>query len=88
MRARVQVVHEVSKKLETSDYKLCLQWVRYLYDDGSMEQGYRFIWRREDGSLQGAMGQARIPRLTDAEALIREARQAGWGDLEGEGRFE
>jgi hypothetical protein len=62
-------------------WRLCLQWVRYQYDDKSEpETGYRFIWRRPDGSLQPARGQARLPSLADAELLIRLARQLGWGD--------
>ena len=43
-------------------------------------RGYRFIWRRSDGSLQPARGQARIPSLFDAELLMKLAREAGWGD--------
>jgi hypothetical protein len=62
-------------------WRLCLQWARYQYDDKSEPQtGYRFIWRRPNGSLQPARGQARIPSLADAELLIRRARQLGWGD--------
>jgi hypothetical protein len=52
-------------------WRLCLQWGRYQYDDKTEPQaGYRFIWRRPDGSLQPARGQARIPSLVDAELLI------------------
>jgi hypothetical protein len=62
-------------------WRLCLQWARYQYDDKSEpETGYRFIWRRPDGSLQPARGQARIPSLADAERLIWLARELGWGD--------
>src|SRR6201992_3146709 len=62
-------------------WRLCLQWARYQYDDKSEpETGYRFIWRRPDGSLQPARGQARIPSLADGEPLIQLARDAGWGD--------
>src|SRR6267143_866507 len=64
-----------------TDGALCLQWGRYQYDDKTEPQaGYRFIWRRPDGSLQPARGQARIPSLSDAELLIKLAREAGWGD--------
>jgi len=80
-RARVQVVKEV--KLEKPQYGgwvLCLQWCRYLYDNGKMERGFRFIWRRPDGSLQPARGQARITTLEDAETLIAMARNEGWGN--------
>jgi hypothetical protein len=73
------------------DWHLCLQWGRYQYDNGDEPQnGYRFIWRQpatqeqkkqgRGGSLQPARGQARIPSLSDAELLIRLAREAGWGD--------
>jgi hypothetical protein len=72
-------------------WRLWLQWGRYQYDNGNEpENGYRFIWRHpptqeqqqqgRDGSLQPARGQARIPSLSDAELLMRLAREAGWGD--------
>ena len=81
--ARVQVVNEVSKR-GANGWVLCFQWGRYLYDNGKMEQGYRFIWRRPDGTLQPARGQARIPSIKFAEELINEAKEAGWGDYIGE----
>lgn len=62
---------------------LCLQWVRYMGDDGKTQDGYRFIWRRPDGSLQAARGQARIPSLAEAESLFQIARDDGWGNNEG-----
>jgi len=48
-----------------------------------MERGYRFIWRRPNGKLQVARGQACISSLDTAEELIDEARTAGWGDYQG-----
>jgi hypothetical protein len=48
--------------------------------DGSGEQlGYRFIWRRPNGDLQGARGQARIPSLADIQELTAIALREGWG---------
>jgi hypothetical protein len=44
-----------------------------------MEEGYRYIWRRPDGSLQAARGQARIPSIKVARQLMKEAEEAGWG---------
>jgi hypothetical protein len=84
---RVQVIEEV-KASEIGEkcqnkYDLCLQWCLYVYDDGTSENGYRFIWRRPNGSLQPARGQARIPSLELAEKLIKEARSRGWGDRNG-----
>lgn len=83
--ARVQVINEVT--LETNpqadEWTLWFQWCRYLYDDGGMEYGYRFIWKRpksEGGSLQAARGQARIPSITILEQLVEMAKASGWGD--------
>lgn len=83
--ARVQVINEVpSREATHKDWILCLQWCRYFYDDGNMQHGYRFIWRRPGGSLQPARGQARIISLEDAERLMSMAREQGWGDYRGD----
>jgi hypothetical protein len=81
---RVQVLEEVTLPKERG-WVLCLQWCRYVYDNGELEQGYRFIWRYpETGNLQGARGQARIPSLADARRLMAAAESEGWGDRRGE----
>ncbi len=80
--ARVQVMEEVSSAM-TGELVLCLQWCRYVYDNGTLEQGYRFIWRRPDHSLQAARGQARIPSINVMKDLISCAGAAGWGAHEG-----
>jgi len=67
------------RHLEKGDWALCLQWGKYVYDDGTEEEGYRFIWRKDSGNLQPARGQARLPSLKVAELLIQAAREAGWG---------
>jgi len=77
MQARVVVFDQ----LETgypNGWTLALQRVRYVYERGETEDGFRFIWRRPDGTLQAARGQARIPRLSDALDLIRRAIEGGW----------
>ena len=78
---RVQVIKEVmtGNPMITKEWELCLQWCLYVYDDGTNENGYRFIWRRPDGSLQPARGQARIPSLEQAEELMKKAKSDGWG---------
>jgi hypothetical protein len=48
-----------------------------------MEEGYRFIWRRPDSSLQAARGQARIPSIEVARGLMQRAEEEGWGQYEG-----
>jgi len=87
MAARVQVIHEArlpgDKEREKDQWTLAFQWCLYVYDDGTSENGYRFIWRRPGGNLQAARGQARIPSIQHAEALMQVAKDEGWGDLEG-----
>ena len=82
--ARVQVINETT--LETcpgaNDWTLWFQWCRYLYDDGGMQYGYRFIWKRpqsEGGGLQAARGQARVPSVEILKKLAKKAEDAGWG---------
>lgn len=58
--------------------QLCLQWGRYIYDDNTEQAGYRFIWRRPDGSIQ-PRGPARIPSLADVKLLTDLAQREGWG---------
>ena len=65
--------------LETQNTGACFQWVTYTHDNGNPdEQGYRFIWRRPDDSLQAARGQARIPSIADIHTLMAMAGRAGW----------
>lgn len=75
--ANVNILNEVTNA-EPGDWRLCFQWCEYVYDDGSTENGYRFIWRRPDGSLQAARGQARIPSFADIQELTLLAIQDGW----------
>jgi hypothetical protein len=81
---RVQVINEVmtGDPKVTDRWELCFQWCLYVYDNGSSENGYRFIWRRPDGNLQPARGQARIPSVGKAMGLIETAKSAGWGDYD------
>jgi len=78
VNGRVQILNEIVAHPE-GDWRLCFQRVRYIYDDGLMQEGYRFIWRRPDNSLQAARGQARIPSLKIARLLMAEAENEGWG---------
>ena len=50
----------------------------YHYDDGSTQDGFRFIWRRPDGSLQAARSQARIESYEQMMALIKQAKEDGF----------
>lgn len=79
--ARIYPINEVAydNNAVGKEWVLCLQWCRYVYDDGSEEKGFRFIWRRPDGTLQAARGQARIPDLNMAAELMERAKQLGWG---------
>ncbi|WP_437972748.1 hypothetical protein WMF11_26805 [Sorangium sp. So ce295] len=90
MNSTITVHHEVYLGEEGS-WRLCFQWCTYAYDDDSPdENGYRFIWRRPDGSLQAARGQARIPSAADIFGLLQLAARDGWlATVEGpKARFE
>ena len=81
-----RIKQELPEQVETatpSGARLCLQWGRYIYEDGGLETGYRFIWRKPDGTLQAARGQARIPSLKLARILMETAEKQGWGDYLG-----
>ena len=83
--ARVQIINETSLEDSEDDWILYFQWCRYLYDDGKMGYGYRFIWRRprsQGNSLQAARGQARIPSISLIERLTAKAKIEGWGNYD------
>lgn len=81
MPARIQVINETCTDYGEREWNLCFQWCQYVYEDGSNEHGYRFIWRRPDRSLQPARGQARIPSVSVLEELVATAKREGWGGL-------
>jgi hypothetical protein len=57
---------------------LCFQRCTYKYSDNNTQEGYRFIWRRPDGTLQAARGQARIIDAAQLQRLTDAAMAAGW----------
>ncbi len=76
--SKVEVIYEVSTD-NPNDWNLCFQWVRYHYNNNDpSETGYRFIWKRENGTYQPARGQARIPNASILFSLIHKAITAGW----------
>ncbi len=75
--ARFEIKHEVTNG-EVGYWRLCFQYGIYHYDVDADENGYRFIWRKPDGSLQPARGQARIPSTTDIFELLALASKNGW----------
>jgi len=85
MPTRVVVFNEaIHPDYPAGGWRLCLQWVRYMGDAGDTQDGYRFIWRGPDGSLQAARGQARIPSRAEAMTLFQMAVDDGWGDKTGQ----
>ena len=73
------VVHHEVRTGPPGGWQLCFQWVTYTYADASpSERGYRFIWRRPNGTLQPARGQARIPSAADLFDLLQKAAAEGW----------
>jgi len=83
--ASVKILNETPSARTLGKWQLCFQWCEYHYDHGEPTQtGYRFIWRRPDGKLQAARGQARIPSIESARALMEAANREGWGQNLGE----
>ena len=78
MQTWVDINNEVYIHYPATSWKLCFQECVYHRENGKSEKGYRFIWRRPNGSLQPARGQARIPSKGDLEYLLKEAHKAGW----------
>lgn len=76
--ARVEVHKEVPKQLNAGVWNLCFQKVTYYYNNGDKQDGYRFIWRRPDGKLQAARGQARIESYEQMHELIDLAKKEGF----------
>jgi hypothetical protein len=79
MKNWVEIHREVPNPADRDDWELYFQQVTYHYEDGRpSEAGYRFIWRRDDGTLQAARGQARIPDAATLRRLIDTAQSEGW----------
>lgn len=76
--AYVKIHKQVPENVNTGDWTLCSQKVTYHYEDESTQDGFRFIWRRPDGSLQTARGQARIETYEQMMALINQAKEEGF----------
>lgn len=75
---KVDVIKEVPKNIKEPDWKLCFQWCKYNYDNGTNEFGYRFIWRDDKNHLKPQRGQARIPSIIEMQNLLDEAKNDGW----------
>jgi len=89
-QTRVYVINETADPNSTdknAHHTLWIQWCRYVYDDGSSEMGYRFIWKKPSGNLMPSRGQARIPSIDCIIRLVNEAQKNGWGDQKGEYHF-
>jgi hypothetical protein len=79
MQTRVVIRDEIRQPTaRQGEWCLAFQKVRYIYASGDLEDGYRFIWYRADGSLQAARGQARIGSVADALWFIQQAVERGW----------
>jgi len=78
--ARFIIYNEVPKPTKEKEevWKLYFQQGKYIYDNGESDEGYRFIWRRPDGTLQAARGQARIPSKKELLELLDLASEEGW----------
>lgn len=85
MAARYHIIHETTEGKPKEEWNLCFQWGRYIYEDGSNEMGYRFIYRYPPNhNLQPARAQARLISINQIEKLLQQSKDEGWGDLSGE----
>lgn len=83
--AHFEIAREVKHSAIPDSWQLCFQYGTYVYDaedaDGAngkaSELGYRFIWRRPNGHLQGARGQACLS-ATEITILLGMAAEKGW----------
>ncbi len=60
----------------TGEWELCFQKVTF-NSEGWTGDGFRFIWRRPNGNLQPARGQARLTKVLIFD-LMSKASAAGW----------
>lgn len=58
-------------------HELHLQYGEFIHADGTIEEGYRHIWKSPEGKFQKS-GQARIPSHEEAIILIGKAMSANW----------
>ena len=77
------VVHEEIKSSDLglsskSSRDLCFQKVTYVESEAKKHSGFRFMYRDEKGRLLAQKGQAKIPNIATAKALISTAEAKGW----------
>lgn len=76
--AYVERLKEVNTGYPEGEWNLCFQKCIYNYENGDPEEGYRFIWRDENGNLRPQRGQARIPDKNTLMDLLMKAEEDGW----------
>jgi hypothetical protein len=76
--AYVKVLEEVKTGYPEGEWNLCFQKCIYNYGNGDSEEGYRFIWRDQNGNLRPQRGQARIPNKNTLMDLLMHAEEDGW----------
>lgn len=72
-----KVSREIKLKID-KDWTLCLQECQYIYGNGSLDNGYRFIWQYKN-DYKRYPDQTRIPKLEDSKLLIELAQNEKWG---------
>lgn len=79
MATTVKVIHEVSK-VYSSGVRLCYQFCKYIHDNGQVEDGYRWMYRNQQGKLLAHRGQARLLNMQVQLELIGKSIAEGWGN--------
>ena len=63
---------------KANSWDLCFQKVLYVESESNQTPGYRFIYRDKDNKLLPQRGQARIPDLKIANAMLAAAEARSW----------
>ena len=79
----ISVIEEIRSSQIFDNHKpnswdLCFQKVQYVESETKKTPGFRFIYRDQNNKLLPQRGQARIPDLKTASAMIAVAEARGW----------
>lgn len=87
MAIRFIIKHEASvTRPGWGGRRLCLHWGVLTDINGrAAEEGYRNMWRNENGRLLAGRAQARIPSKAISDELWSIAEAEGWAGLLGDG---
>lgn len=71
------ILNEVTNGRQ-GDWRLCFQLCELVNEQGSLEQGYRFVWRGPDDSLESVKSHSGMFSSNDMYELMQLATVDGW----------